>query len=171
MAPCRTTPMERDGPSLPSSLPALMFGCARAWGNRPAFRFWRDGAWHRMDWASFAGAAANLARALRAAGITAGDRVLLVSENRPEVVIAETALMAIRAVPVPAYVTNTPSDHAHLLRDSGARAAIVSSQALADSVRAAAGARTSEAAHARIACARWPTRPMRSIIVMARPAI
>ena len=132
--------MERDGPSLPSSLPALMFGCARAWGSRPAFRFWRDGAWHRMDWASFAGAAANLARALRAAGITAGDRVLLVSENRPEVVIAETALMAIRAVPVPAYVTNTPSDHAHLLRDSGARAAIVSSQALADSVRAAAGA-------------------------------
>ena len=126
-------------PSLPApSLPALMFACARAWGNRPVFRFWRDGAWQRMDWASFAGAAANLARALRQAGITAGDRVLLVSENRPEVAIAETALMAIRAVPVPAYVTNTQADHAHLLRDSGARAAIVSSPALAAHVRAAA---------------------------------
>ena len=39
--------------------------------------------------------------------------------------------MAIRAVPVPAYVTNTVDDHAHILRDSGARAAIVSTAALA----------------------------------------
>ena len=35
--------------------------------------------------------------------------------------------MAIRAVPVPTYTTNTVADHAHILRDSGARAAIVSS--------------------------------------------
>ena len=49
----------------------------------------------------------------------------LCMENRPEFPIAETALMAIRAVPVPAYTTNTLDDHAHLLRDSGARAAIV----------------------------------------------
>ncbi len=46
--------------------------------------------------------------------------------------------MAIRAVPVPAYTTNTVDDHAHLLRDSGARAAIVSSAALADRLLAAA---------------------------------
>ena len=37
--------------------------------------------------------------------------------------------MAIRAVPVPTYTTNTVADHAHILRDSGARAAIVSSPA------------------------------------------
>ena len=59
-------------------------------------------------------------------------------ENRPEFPVAETALMAIRAVPVPAYTTNTLDDQAHLLRDSGARAAIVSSPALADRLRAAA---------------------------------
>jgi long-chain acyl-CoA synthetase len=41
-------------------------------------------------------------------------------------------------VPVPAYTTNTVDDQAHLLRDSGARAAIVSSPALADKMRAAA---------------------------------
>ena len=49
--------------------------------------------------------------------------------------------MAIRAVPVPAYTTNTVDDHAHLLRDSGARAAIVSSAALADAAAQAGGAR------------------------------
>ena len=70
--------------------------------------------------------AASCARHLRAAGVSAGDRVLVCAENRPEYPIAETALMAIRAIPVPAYTTNTIADHAHLLRDSGARAAIVS---------------------------------------------
>ena len=81
-----------------------------------------------------------MARGLTAAGVGAGDRVLIVAENRPEYPIAETALMAIRAVPVPAYVSNTVEDHAHILRDSGARVAIVGSQALAARVREA-GAR------------------------------
>ena len=48
--------------------------------------------------------------------------------------------MAIRAVPVPGYIVNTEEDHAHLLRDSGARVAIVSSVALAQKVTAAAAA-------------------------------
>src|SRR5690349_16449047 len=82
--------------------------------------------------------AASCARRLRAAGIAAGDRVVVVSENRPEYPIAETALMAIRAVPVPTYITNTVADHAHILRDSGARAAIVSSPVLASRIVQAA---------------------------------
>jgi long-chain acyl-CoA synthetase len=45
--------------------------------------------------------------------------------------------MALRAVPVPTYVTNTVADHAHILRDSGARAAIVSTPALAGVLREA----------------------------------
>ena len=48
--------------------------------------------------------------------------------GRREIAIAESempALMAIRAVPVPAYTTNTVADHAHILRDAGIRAAIV----------------------------------------------
>jgi len=45
--------------------------------------------------------------------------------------------MAIRAVPVPAYATNTVADHTHILRDSGARAVIVSSGLLADRLRSA----------------------------------
>lgn len=44
--------------------------------------------------------------------------------------------MAIRAVPVPTYTTNTIDDHAHILRDSGAQVAIVSAGPIADRVRA-----------------------------------
>jgi len=122
------------------NLPAMMFGLARTWPERPMLRHFRDGAWQSVTWAAFALAAASVARHLRAAGVHAGDRVMIVSENRPEYPIAETALMAIRAVPVPAYVTNTIDDHAHILRDCGARGAIVSSAALAGRLREA-GAR------------------------------
>ena len=100
---------------------------------------YHDGAgWQTISWAEFARRTASVARGLRAAGVSAGDRVLLVSEGRPEVTITEVALMAIRAVPVPGYTTNTPEDHAHLLLDSGARVAVTSTVALAG--RIAAGA-------------------------------
>ncbi len=101
-------------------------------------RVFRDGAWQGITWGAFARMVASCARGLRAAGVSAGDRVLLCAENRPEYPIAETALMAIRAVPVPAYTTNTVDDQAHLLRNSGARVAIVANPRLAERMRAAA---------------------------------
>lgn len=100
-------------------------------------RCWRGGAWVGLTGLDFARRAAAVARGLRAAGVAAGDRVMIVSENRPEYPIAEAALMALRAVPVPAYTTNTPADNAHILRDSGARVAIVSTTALAERLMAA----------------------------------
>ena len=119
------------------NLPAMMFALARTWPDRPLLRAFRGGTWHAITWREFGRMAASCARHLRSAGVAAGDRVVIVSENRPEYPIAETALMALRAVPVPTYVTNTAADHAHILRDSGARAAIVSSPALAGTLREA----------------------------------
>ena len=113
------------------NLAAMMFERAAAWPDRPMLRWSRDGAWHGMDWARFARLAAAAARGLRAAGVAAGDRVVIASENRPEWLIAEVALLSLGAVVVPAYVTNTADDHAHVLADSGARAAIASTATLA----------------------------------------
>ena len=129
--------MDSTYPQWPN-LAAMMFSLARGWSGRPMLRYWRDEAWHSVSWGEFARRAASVARGLRASGVSAGDRVLIVSESRPEVPILEVALMAIRAVPVPGYVTNTPEDHAHLLRDSGARVAVTSTAALADRVLAGA---------------------------------
>jgi long-chain acyl-CoA synthetase len=133
---CDQSPVVPAAAGLPDwpSLPAMMFDRARSWPDRPMLRVWRDGAWRGLTWDAFARQAASAARALRAAGVAPGDRVAIVSENRPEYPIAETALMAIRAVPVPTYITNTVADHAHILRDSGARVAVVSTAALAGRV-------------------------------------
>ena len=119
----------RSYPTWPN-LATMMFDRARTWPNKPMLRSFKNGVWHGVSWSEFARMSASCARNLRAAGVSAGDRVLICSENRPEYPIAETALMAIRAIPVPAYTTNTVADHAHLLRDSGARAAIVSNAEL-----------------------------------------
>ncbi|WP_294393562.1 AMP-dependent synthetase/ligase [uncultured Sphingomonas sp.] len=93
-----------------------------------------DGRWRAWSWNAVAHQVAALAEGLRALGLARGDRVLLVSENRPEWCIADLAIMAAGCVTVPAYTSNTTADHAHVLADSGARAAIVSTAALADTL-------------------------------------
>lgn len=120
------------------SLPALLFACARAHPGRPMLHAWREGRWAALPWGAFVQQVAAVAAGLASAGVQPGDRVLLVSENRPEFLIADVAIMCAGAVTVPTYVTNTIADHAHILRDCGARAAIVSTPALAARVGEAA---------------------------------
>ena len=80
----------------------------------------------------------RLARGLQALGVTPGDRVALVAENRPEWAIADLAIMAAGGISVPAFTTNTPSDHRHVLTHSGAKGVILSTKAMADRVLPAA---------------------------------
>lgn len=120
------------------SLPALLFACARDHPDRPMLHSWQGGGWVGLPWGAFVQQVAAVSAGLAAAGVQAGDRVLLVSENRPEFLIADVAIMCMGAVTVPTYVTNTVADHAHILGDSGARAAIVSNPSLAGQVGRAA---------------------------------
>ena len=90
----------------------------------------RDGEWQTISWREAADQVCLLAENLRGLGLKPGDRVCLVSENRPEWCIADLAIMAAGCITVPAYVTNTERDHVHILDNSGARAVIVSSQKL-----------------------------------------
>ena len=101
---------------------------------------WRkqDGEWQTVSWAEAAIQIGALAEALTKFGIKPGDRVGLVSESRPEWPIADLAIMAVRAISVPAYITNGIADHRHVLEDSGASAVIISTAALAEKVLPAA---------------------------------
>src|SRR5580658_7563557 len=63
----------------------------------------------------------GVARALESWGIGIGDRVAILSENRPEWTIADFAVLALGAVTVPVYATQTTEQTALLLNDSGAR--------------------------------------------------
>ena len=113
------------------SLTAMFFARAQAGGDAPFLSRKRDGMWQSLSWRDVAQQVASLAAALKAEGLRPGDRVMLVSENRPEFCIADLAIMAAGCVTVPTYTTNTIRDHAHILTDSGATAVIVSTAKLA----------------------------------------
>jgi long-chain acyl-CoA synthetase len=100
-------------------------------GDKPFLWAKRDGAWRAISWAEAARQVAALASSLKRIGLQPGDRVALVSENRPEWLIADLGIMAAGCITVPTYTTNTIRDHAHILGNSGARAVIVSQQKLA----------------------------------------
>ncbi|MEZ5931330.1 MAG: long-chain fatty acid--CoA ligase [Alphaproteobacteria bacterium] len=90
-----------------------------------------DGRYRPWSWATVRQRIHQLSRALRAKGLKPGDRVLLVSENRPEWPITDLAVLRAGGVTVPAYTTNTTDDHLHLLTDSGAAFVVVSGDKLA----------------------------------------
>jgi long-chain acyl-CoA synthetase len=68
----------------------------------------------------------GVAQALERWGVGKGDRVAILSENRPEWAIADFATMLLGAATVPIYSTLTPEQTLYLLRDSGARVIFVS---------------------------------------------
>jgi long-chain acyl-CoA synthetase len=113
------------------SLVALFLTRAAEKADRPFLWAKRDGAWQSISWADAARQVAALAAGLKGIGLQLGDRVALVSENRPEWLIADLGIMAAGCVSVPTYITNTSRDHVHVLGNSGARAVIVSTQKLA----------------------------------------
>jgi long-chain acyl-CoA synthetase len=113
------------------NLPALFFEQAERYGAADFLSAKREGAWRALSWTEVAERVTQLAAGLKGLGIASGDRVMIVAENRPEWLIADLAILSIGAITTPAYTTNTPGDHLHILTDSGAKAAFVSTPALA----------------------------------------
>jgi long-chain acyl-CoA synthetase len=113
------------------NLVTLFLTRAEAKGDKPFLWGKRDGEWRPISWSEAARKVAALAASLKRIGLEPGDRVALVSENRPEWLIADLAIMAAGCITVPTYTTNTTRDYAHVLGNSGARAVIVSNQKLA----------------------------------------
>jgi long-chain acyl-CoA synthetase len=68
----------------------------------------------------------GVARELESWGIKRGDRIAILSENRPEWAVADFATLLLGAVTVPIYSTLTAEQTLHILRDSGARVIFVS---------------------------------------------
>src|SRR5947199_873035 len=113
------------------NLVALFLTRAEAKGDKPFLWAKRDGEWRSTSWREAARQVAALAASLKRIGLEPGDRVALVSENRPEWLIADLGIMAAGCITVPTYTTNTTRDHSHILDNSGAKAVIVSNQKLA----------------------------------------
>ena len=84
--------------------------------------------WTPISSQEFYRSVAGMARALRRWGLNKGDRLAILSENRPEWTITDFASLLLGVVVVPIYSTLTAAQTAHILGDSGARAVVVSTQ-------------------------------------------
>lgn len=133
-----------------ANLPQAFFDNVEAGGDSNLLFEKRDGAWLGRSWKQVADDVLRLASVLVACGVEPGERVLISAENRPEWAIADLAVMAIGAIVVPAYTTNTEDDHHYIMDHSGASVAITSGGMLAT----------------RIALAATRTPSLHSIIVM-----
>ena len=99
---------------------------AQRFADRPALSSQEAKAWRTLTFGDVEARVRRFALGLRALGIEKGDRVALLSENRPEWTIADLGAQAAGAVSVPIYPTLPPTQVAHILADSGARAIVVS---------------------------------------------
>ena len=94
----------------------------------------QNGAYQKISSREIGRRAANTAAVLHTWGVRQGERVALLSENRPQWAIADFATLLLGAVNVPIYPTLTAEQTAYILRDSGARVAFLSTALQLDKV-------------------------------------
>ena len=88
-----------------------------------------NGQWVPISSQQFYRQVAGVAHALRDWGLNKGDRVAILSENRPEWSVTDFACLQLGVVVVPIYATQTAPQTAYILCDSGARVIFVSTEA------------------------------------------
>ena len=127
--------------STPATLTELFFATAERFRGRPvALAAKRDGRWITLSHAELLERVQACCCALRELGLAPGDRVAILSENRPEWAITDYACLAARCVDVPVYPTLPAKQVEYILRDSGAVVVCVSTAAQLAKLREVRGA-------------------------------
>ena len=88
----------------------------------------------KFNWGETSSSIYKLAKKLKE-NIKDGDRCLLVSENRPEWLISDIAIMLAGGITVPAYTTYIEKDYKYLIEDCEPSIIIVSSEEMHDKLK------------------------------------
>src|SRR4030095_10468031 len=113
-----------------SSVPGLCLSASLRHAKPDALNHREDGRWVNIPAAQFVERVKHVALGLAALGIRPGDRIALLSENRPEWSIADMAILSLGAIHVPIYTTQAVDQIEFILADSGARAMFISNRRL-----------------------------------------
>jgi long-chain acyl-CoA synthetase len=96
----------------------------------------KDGAWKSISTAEFETSVRRLSLGFQALGLKPGDRVALLSENRPEWVMTDFATLTAGGVTVPIYTSLLPDQVRYIVDDSGATIVVCSDRDLLRKVEA-----------------------------------
>ena len=94
---------------------------AQKYGTRTFLKDKYDKVWHDHSWQEIADAAARLRGGLVRLGVKPGDRVAILSDNCPQWVVVDQAVLGLGAVVVPLYTTSGADETRHVISDSGAK--------------------------------------------------
>jgi long-chain acyl-CoA synthetase len=120
----------------PVSLPAWLLRQADERPKGVAIRVKELGRWREVTWADHLEQVERIGNALLQLGIAAGDRIAIVSDNRPEWITADLAAQGIGAATVGLLTTLPEPELGALLQRSGARVAFVEDEEQHDKVLA-----------------------------------
>lgn len=95
----------------------------------------RNGIWEKFSTALYKKLVDDFSYGLLQMGITKGDKIFTISNNRPEWNIMDMGMSQIGAVHVPVYPNNSDEEYKHILEHSDARLVIVSSQAFYEKIK------------------------------------
>ena len=116
---------DSDG-GAPESVPRVCLAALAGHAKPDALSLKKDGLWLHIPGEAIVKRVRAVAMGLSALGVKRGDRVALLSENRPDWSVADLAILSLGAVNVPIYTTQAPEQVRFILEDSGARLLLVS---------------------------------------------
>jgi long-chain acyl-CoA synthetase len=126
----------RGGPRpAPGTLTKLFFDSVSKFNRPDALQVKVAGVYKPISHSEVADRVRHAARGLSSLGVRRGDRVAILSENRPEWAIADFACLTAGLTDVPIYPTLPADQVAYILKDSGAVAIFISNRIQADKIR------------------------------------
>jgi len=141
------------------TLPAALGRRVAESGHQPALIFYDGKQYQHWNWVELGERAKRTAAALKNAGCQPGDRVVQLSENRAEWIVADLGILLARCVHVPLHATLSAAQVLAQVRDCQPRAIIVSNQDQADKLAALRDELTDQVAMFTHDTANTPFRP------------
>lgn len=117
------------------TLDEIFFHATHSFSENPLFGTKRSGRWEWMTYAEFGVLVYRLRAGLAALGVTRGDRVAIISNNRPEWAAVAYATFGLGAALVPMYEAQAASEWEFIVRDSAAKVLFVATEAIGERIR------------------------------------
>jgi len=115
---------------LQKTIPANFFALAEQKANRPVLKYKQDGVYFSLSYKELAQEIRRVVSALNVLGVKRRDRVAILSNGRPEWVMADLAAMALGAISVPIHTTLSAKSINYILDHCRAKILFVSDESL-----------------------------------------
>ncbi|MBW2180170.1 MAG: AMP-binding protein [Deltaproteobacteria bacterium] len=124
----------KPAPPEVNTIPRLFWHRVNEWGDKTAMREKKYGLWKEISWKDYGKNARHFGLGLISLGLEKDDRVAIISENRPEWLFTDMGTVAVGAVTMGIYATDSPKQVKYLVEHSGSKFLIAEDEEQLDKV-------------------------------------